>query len=821
MTFASILGTVSLSRPASATRRAAWVGVVCLAIASPSRGAAASEPASPPATSNREVHIPLALNIEPDIPTALDLIASLDGQPQTVLRVDSEDLQWQVVVYFDAPLATPDGLRQTARTLSRAANRLAELGPTEIVLADPLPQLYLDRSQDPLAIREALRDLVREAMTTGELQWLRQRYLEREIDGEETALAAHALQEEVELLEQQRLALLQWLALRDSVGPRLLILVQNGYDLNSRSFFAGQTGGTFLEDPRTELVHTQWARVLASEVWTVLGAALGPRPEEFNDPLGPLDQLVEATGGRLATSRGDLVQSLDRIASWPVAVVRLESADNSQPRPFAVRDKASEKRLGTTKWATISRPEVMLIAIGETPEAGEQRPVLRLLHPRDLTAMGEVRLRTISGRRRIDRVAFLLDGEEVAEDDSAPFTATIDLGPVARPCTVTAVAYSKTGRKVGEDSLELNMGLVPAQVTIHQMNLDAQAALLTVTASATAPRGESPAGVDFYLNQHLAETLISPPYTALIPTSGLEPSDYIRVVARYPNGTVAEAAKLPATAGPTDELDVNLVELLAVVRSRSRDKGIELERSDFVIRRQGEPTQIEHFARWVDLSLTLGLVLDTSDSMQQIIADTREAAERFFREALRDDDEAFVVDFNTLPRLARQKTSDSDQLLHALESLQASGNTALYDAIVFSLLQFEQNTGRRALVVFTDGEDSASRYQPRECVRQARLHGVPVYLIVLGTPPDPNREPHFLRNQMIATRTGGQVYYVSDLDDLTRIYERIGEELRQQYFLSFSSERSLSPEELKEIEVEVVRKGISVQTLLASQQRGG
>lgn len=802
-------------------RGAAWVGVVCLAIAVPSREAAASGPASAPATSVRELYVPLATIAAAALPASHDLSAFLDERPQTVVRVESGGSQWQVVIYFDAPLATPDGLRQTARTLVRVADQLAELGPTEIVLADPQPHLYLDRSRDPVAIREALGDLIRAPMTTGELQWHRQRYLEHTSDGAESSLASHALQEEVELLEQQRLALLHWLAIRDSIGPRLLVLVQNGYDLNPRSFFAEQTGGTLLEDPRAKLVHEDWARLLASEGWTVLAAALGPRPPEFNDPLGPLNQLVAATGGQVATSRSDLVRGLDRIGSWPVAVVRLEGPDDGRPRPFTVHDKASGSSLGTTCWATATRPEVILIAIGDTHESKEQRPVLRLLRPAASTAIGEVRLHTVTGHRRIDRVAFLLNGQEIAEDDSDPFTATIDLGPEARPWTVTAVAYSKTGRRMGEDSLELNMSPLPAQVTILQTDFNAEAALLTVSASPTSSHGESPVVVDFYLNQTLAGTRSSPPYIVKIPTSELAPRDFIRVVARYPDGSVAEAAKLPATAGPNDELDVNLVELLAMVRSRGRDQEFELESSDFVIRRQGVPTQIEHFARWDDLALTMGLVLDTSDSMRQILADTREAAERFFQQALRDEDEAFVVDFNTQPRLAHQKTKDSDQLLHALESLQARGDTALYDAIIFSLLQFEPSTGRRALVVLTDGEDSASRYQPRECVRQAKIRGVPVYLIILGTPPDPNREAHFLRNQVIANRTGGQVYYVSDVEDLTRIYQRIGEELRQQYFLTFSSDRSLSPEELREIEVEVVRKGISVQTLLASQQGGG
>ena len=97
---------------------------------------------------------------------------------------------------------------------------------------------------------------------------------------------------------------------------------------------------------------------------------------------------------------------------------------------------------------------------------------------------------------------------------------------------------------------------------------------------------------------------------------------------------------------------------------------------------------------------------------------------------------------------------------------------------------------------------------------------MPVYLIVLGEPPDPHRDPQLLRNLMVARRTGGEVYYLSDMEDLSRIYDQIVRELRRQYFLAFNTGHTLTPEELEDIEIEVERKGIEIRTLLASQQRG-
>ena len=104
------------------------------------------------------------------------------------------------------------------------------------------------------------------------------------------------------------------------------------------------------------------------------------------------------------------------------------------------------------------------------------------------------------------------------------------------------------------------------------------------------------------------------------------------------------------------------------------------------------------------------------------------------------------------------------EILHSIDGLDAKGNTALYDAIVYSLLQFEETPGRKAVVILTDGKDYGSRYQPSDCIRQARLLGVPVYLISLGAPPDLRQEPSQMRNVKIATETGGKVFYLTDLE---------------------------------------------------------
>lgn len=788
----------------------------------------------------------LLLAVEPagerSLADAGELSVLLAGRPQPIVAIHRQDALanaaerhpgWRVLVYFDAPLATPDGLHRAALGLARNAERLTRMGLTEIVLADPLPVAFLAASDDPIAVRRALLDVANETSTAGELVWARQRFSSTLAAGkDDQAAATAALQAEVDLLQRQRSALLRWLVRSAGSRPRLLVLVQDGQDPNPRAFYADQAGASFLEDPRSRLSLAQLARTVAAEGWTVLALALGPRPQELDQPLAPAFELVEAAGGRVVLNHRQLGRVLDRVAAWPIVEVERGNSDGAahdEPLPLEVHWRPSGRRLATARWASWSRPRLAAeLAEGRSASqavlqqaAAVPPPVLQLVRPPGRSLVGPVRFRTLSGRRRVERVVFLLDGEPVGEDRRPPFAATIDLGATARACKVSAVAYSRAGRKLGEDSLNLNRSLESPRVIITALESDADGDYLRVAASTTAPPDARLERLEVFFNQRLVAHSTRSPLQVRFPVDRLDTDDFVRVVGHFATGRVVETARLAASPGPVEELEVNLVEVLAFVSSRQRETDASLGKRDFIVRQAGRQLAIQHFAHWQSLPLTLGLVLDTSDSMRVVIEQVREAGTRLLRDVVRTTDRAFVVDFDSIPRLAaRAEDAPADRPL-ALEGLEPRGQTALYDAIVFSLRQFDHAEGRRGLIVVTDGEDSSSRLSPRECVRQARRRGVPIYPILLGAPPASRQAPHLLRLRSMADRTGGRVFHLSNIEELTEIYRRIGTELRSQYLLAFGVDRALSPEELQEIEVEVRRRGLSVQTLLASQQRGG
>ena len=183
--------------------------------------------------------------------------------------------------------------------------------------------------------------------------------------------------------------------------------------------------------------------------------------------------------------------------------------------------------------------------------------------------------------------------------------------------------------------------------------------------------------------------------------------------------------------------------------------------------------------------------------------DTRRAAAKFIGQTILPSDQAFVVDFDEQPRLLHDVSGDVVSLMRGLNRLEAAGKTAMYDAIVFSLLQFENRAGRRALVVLSDGDDIDSRFGPKQCIEMARDAGVPVYVIGLGSLDTLRRSLPKRELRQITRETGGNLFFVDTFEQLAEAYAQINAELRSQYSLGFYTEADLTDEQKREVEVRV------------------
>jgi Ca-activated chloride channel family protein len=189
-------------------------------------------------------------------------------------------------------------------------------------------------------------------------------------------------------------------------------------------------------------------------------------------------------------------------------------------------------------------------------------------------------------------------------------------------------------------------------------------------------------------------------------------------------------------------------------------------------------------------------MVDTSASMDEKLPQARAAAVRFVG-TLRDKDLAQVVQFNDRPTPLQDFTADHAALEAAIGRTQAAGPTALHNALYVALKQLaRQKTAgelrRLAVVLLSDGEDTASLVSDDQVMALARKTEIAIYSISLRSnrPADRSRAgfsqaAHLLTT--LARDTGGQVYFPNSLSELDTVYDRIAEELRTQYSLGYVS----------------------------------
>ena len=439
---------------------------------------------------------------------------------------------------------------------------------------------------------------------------------------------------------------------------------------------------------------------------------------------------------------------------------------------------------------------------------------------------GPVEVQTLVIDPLIQSVEFFLDGVRAKEARKPPFVARVRLDDPPRPQTLEVRAYTDPGKLAGTDRIVLNsldsaFGVRIAE--IRSVGLAGPSAL-RVAASVSVPRAAALERVAFYRGDHPVATFddLDPaadrgeartiPVDALI--EGISPGDFVRVTAQLADGREMEDAELLQGAEHRGEIDVQLVQLQVLVVDRDGDPVGDLKAEDFEIRENGAWRPAENLHVSDDVPLVLGVAIDSSESMYFVWRHLHNVVRTFFEGALADNDRAFLVDFDHTVRPLQPLTGSRPLLKARLHRLLAQGGTALNDGILFSLLQFRTEPGRRALVVVTDGDDLHSRSKRAQVTEFAERMGVPIYFIALGW-----SEPRSRLIQRLSRQTGGRLFRVHPgqaraalAREMEQVFDRINEDLRRQYVLTYYSDRP--PGAGVEPEVRTTRKGLTVKSAL-------
>jgi VWFA-related protein len=238
---------------------------------------------------------------------------------------------------------------------------------------------------------------------------------------------------------------------------------------------------------------------------------------------------------------------------------------------------------------------------------------------------------------------------------------------------------------------------------------------------------------------------------------------------------------------------VNRVILWATVTDKKDNLITGLTKEDFTVLEDGKEQQILEFYP-EDRPITLAILLDSSGSMRDQMREVHKAASAFV-ETLRPEDKALVIDFDDKVFLIQDLTSSHEDLSEAITTTQALGATAIYDAMHSAFRKIKDIKGRRAIVLLSDGDDTASQFSYKRILEEAKAHNVIIYGIGLG-----GGDRKVLKE--FPDVTGGRAFFVDKASELAGVYERIALELRRQYYLTYSTTNDVWDGRWVKVEVE-------------------
>jgi len=449
-------------------------------------------------------------------------------------------------------------------------------------------------------------------------------------------------------------------------------------------------------------------------------------------------------------------------------------------------------------------PEGAIIAMGEMLSRQEipGRDSLVLVPPPSEVVLGLWRAEALVTGSRIVKVKFLIDGAVQMSRNSRPFTAELRLAQFPVEQLIGAEGYDETGELVAADEVVINQPRGAFRVRILEPARGASAAgRILSTAEVVVPEDRRVESVEFRVNEALVATLDRPPWQAEIDVPSSDSMAYLSVTAHLDDGSRSEEVRFLNSPQYLEEVDVKLVELLTTVTDKSGRLVKGLTQDEFKVTEDKRPQTISKFELVEDLPLTLGIVVDTSGSMSDSLAEAKQAALGFLHNIITLRDTVFAVAFSSEPTLLIPATDDVEAVEDSLEELASYGNTSLHDAIVTSLYYFRGIRGRRAMILLSDGDDTASAMPFRDSLEYARRSGVTIYSIGL----DVGKLQTGVRGKLndLARETGGRSFFISRASELSLVYEEIEEELRSQYLVAYSSDRPGQDGQFRTVEVKV------------------
>jgi len=252
---------------------------------------------------------------------------------------------------------------------------------------------------------------------------------------------------------------------------------------------------------------------------------------------------------------------------------------------------------------------------------------------------------------------------------------------------------------------------------------------------------------------------------------------------------------------------VDLVNVGVTVAGKKQRLVTNLTVNDFAVYEDGTPQPIFAFASGAEHGppLHVGVLLDVSASQDLDLGFTQNAVIKFLMALPQAVDMTFI-DFASQVRGGRYSQSDFPRLVRRVRDLTAHGETALYDAIGVYLDGASEQDGRKVMVLYTDGEDTASSLSIDSLMKLLKASDVTVYAIG-ALDKQPFRRQLIQRALLadIAEATGGTAFFPGSAKDLDRIYDQVLGEVRAQYTIGYLSSNEKADGSWRKVDVRITR----------------
>ena len=275
-------------------------------------------------------------------------------------------------------------------------------------------------------------------------------------------------------------------------------------------------------------------------------------------------------------------------------------------------------------------------------------------------------------------------------------------------------------------------------------------------------------------------------------------------------------------------VDVNLVNVAFTARDASGALVPNLTKDDVELYEDAVPQKIEFFEKSTDLPLTLALIMDVSGSQEHFEKKHRKDLQVFLEEVLGPKDRVFMICFGNHLRLVSDYTNSPQELLdnyHDWDKGKKHFNeigpqeerdlgTAFYDSIYYSVTEkLAEGTGRKAILMFSDGEDNSSSHNMMQAIEAAQADNVIVYSIryTESKHGEPNARNKYGISVMdrIAKETGG-AHIDAQKTDPHDYFRQIAEELRTSYELAYYPKNRAKDDTFRKIVIKPKEESVHI-----------